>query len=83
MRGTNGSLVVLLTLGTCLVASPPAYGDHYRNGNGTGNQNAFSIRSPTSNHGMQIISNANAGGRTSSRNALCKKHRFCTIRQFG
>jgi hypothetical protein len=86
MKG-NGGLVVLLTLGACL-AAPPAYGsstiltgDINHNGNGTHNHNALSIRSPTSNSGLQAISNANAGGVGSSRNALCKKSRFCHIHQ--
>ena len=81
MRGTSGGLVVLLTLGTCLVAAPRAYGDH--NGNGSHNHNAFSINSPTSNRGLQIVSNANAGGRGSTRNAICKRQRFCGIHQAG
>jgi hypothetical protein len=89
MRG-NGGLAVLLTLGACLLVSP-AYGapaavpagDVNHNGNGSGNHNAFSIRSPTRNSGVQAISNANAGGISSSRNALCKRTRRCHIRQAG
>jgi hypothetical protein len=77
----NGGLLVSLALGTCLAAAPQAYADNNHNGNGTNNHNAFSIRSPTHNGGVQSISNANAGGRTSSRNALCKKTRFCHIHQ--
>jgi hypothetical protein len=74
--------LLLLTAGFCLVA-PAAYaGDINHNGNGTHNHNAFSIRSPTRNHGVQAISNANAGGVTSSRNALCKRPRFCHIHQW-
>jgi hypothetical protein len=87
MRG-KGGLVVLLTLGTCLVAAPAyggtvaaLHGDINHNGNGKNNHNAFSIRSPTRNSGFQVISNANAGGATSSRNALCKRVRFCHIHQ--
>ncbi|MFB9836493.1 hypothetical protein [Actinoallomurus acaciae] len=87
MRG-KGDLVVLLTLGICLTAAP-AYGattaglpgDTNHNGNGTYNHNAFSIRSPTRNSGLQAISNANAGGASSSRNALCRHVRFCRIHQ--
>jgi hypothetical protein len=79
----NGGLLLALTLGTYLVASPPAYADSNRNGNGTNNHNAFSIRSPTRNGGVQSISNANAGGLASSRNALCKKTHFCHIHQSG
>ncbi|GLY91774.1 hypothetical protein [Actinoallomurus iriomotensis] len=84
MRG-NGGLVVLLTLGSCLVTAP-AYGaalggDVNHNGNGSYNHNAFSIRSPTRNSGFQAISNANAGGASSSRNALCKRVRFCHLHQ--
>jgi hypothetical protein len=79
--GKGGLLV--LTAGSCLVA-PAAYaGDTNHNGNGTNNHNAFSIRSPTRNHGVQAISNANAGGVSSSRNALCKRARFCHIHQWG
>ncbi|MCW2946063.1 MAG: hypothetical protein JWR24_2780 [Actinoallomurus sp.] len=87
MRGTR--LLVLLALGTCLVATPPAYGspmmtvtgDKNHIGNGCCNRNAVSIRSPTTNKGPQAISNTNAGGVTSSRNAICKKTRYCHIRQ--
>jgi hypothetical protein len=87
MRG-NGGLIVLLTVGICLTATP-AYGgtltvlngDINHNGNGKHNHNAFSIRSPTHNKGFQIISNTNAGGVGSSRNAFCKRVRFCHIHQ--
>jgi hypothetical protein len=90
MRGTwNGGFLILLTLGACLLTPPQAYGssamtvtgDINHNGNGTNNRNAFSIRSPTRNGGVQSISNANAGGVSSSRNALCKKTRVCHIKQ--
>jgi hypothetical protein len=82
-RTTNGGLLVLLM---SLLAVPQAYGstvpaDINHNGNGTHNHNAFSIRSPTRNSGVQAISNANAGGVSWSRNALCKKVRICHIRQ--
>jgi hypothetical protein len=84
MRG-NGGLVVLLALAGCVAAAAPAAavpaGDVNHNGNGTNNHNAFSIRSPTRNSGVQAISNANAGGISSSRNALCKHTRVCHIRQ--
>jgi hypothetical protein len=50
-------------------------------GNGTHNHNAVSIHSPTTNKGPQAVSNANAGGRTSTRNAFCKKKRYCKIIQ--
>jgi hypothetical protein len=81
-------LALALTLGACL-AGPTAYGsraptgDINHNGNGTGNHNALSIRSPTRNSGVQAISNANAGGTSSSRNAMCKRSRVCHIRQWG
>jgi hypothetical protein len=55
--------------------------DKNRIGNGSYNHNAVSIHSPTTNRGPQAISNANAGGRTSSRNAFCKKKRYCKIIQ--
>lgn len=77
----KGGLLVAMALGVFLALPPPSYADSNRNGNGTNNHNAFSIRSPTHNGGVQAISNANAGGRTSSRNALCKKTRFCHIHQ--
>jgi hypothetical protein len=85
MRGTGG-LVVLLVLGAGLAVSSPAdagvrEGDINHNGNGTYNHNAFSIRSPTRNSGFQAISNANAGGVSSSRNAVCKHSRVCHIHQ--
>ncbi len=76
-------LLVAFALGLCVAAQPRAYGDQNHNGNGTGNHNAFSIRSPTRNSGVQSISNANAGGVTSSRNALCRWHRHCHIHQAG
>jgi hypothetical protein len=81
MRATSGGLVVLLSLGTCLASSPHAYADH--NGNGSHNHNAFSINSPTTNRGLQIVSNANAGGRGSTRQAICKRQRTCGIHQAG
>jgi hypothetical protein len=76
-RTTTGGLLLL----GCLAAAPPAYADINHNGNGTHNHNAFSIRSPTRNSGVQAISNANAGGISSSRNALCKRARVCHIKQ--
>jgi hypothetical protein len=84
-RTTNGGLLILVLL-LSLVTGAQAYGstvpaDINHNGNGTYNHNAFSIRSPTRNGGVQSISNANAGGVTSSRNALCKRARLCHTRQ--
>lgn len=76
-RTTTGGLLLLVSL----AAAPQAYADINHNGNGTHNHNAFSIRSPTRNSGVQAISNANAGGISSSRNALCKRARFCHIKQ--
>jgi|1186.fasta_scaffold236471_2 hypothetical protein len=76
-RTTTGGLILL----GCLATAPQAYGDINHNGNGTHNHNAFSIRSPTRNSGVQAISNANAGGISSSRNALCKRARVCHIKQ--
>ena len=55
--------------------------DSNHNGNGSHNHNAFSIRSPTRNSGRQAVSNANAGGVTSTRNAFCKRNRHCVIYQ--
>lgn len=83
MRRTTGGLAALLTASACMAAAPPAYADHNRNGNGSGNRNAFSIRSPTRNHGRMIVSNANAGGLSVIRNAFCGKQRICTINQNG
>jgi hypothetical protein len=78
MRGTTtGGLLLLMSL----AAGPQAYADVNHNGNGTHNHNALSIRSPTRNSGVQAISNANAGGISSSRNALCKRARTCHIKQ--
>lgn len=82
MRGFGG-LLALIAAGSCLAAVPHAYADTNRNGNGSGNRNTFSIRSPTINHGQQIISNENAGGVNSSRNAFCKRQRVCRIHQAG
>jgi hypothetical protein len=56
-------------------------GDKNHIGNGTHNHNALSIRSPTTNKGPQAVSNSNAGGKTITRNAFCKKKRFCKIIQ--
>lgn len=89
MRGTTGGLALLVSVvsvvsaGACLAVTSPAYADHNRVGNGTGNRNALSIRSPTRNQGRQITSNANAGGVSSIRYAFCKHQRICTIRQAG
>ena len=83
MRGTYGGLALLLTLGACLAAAPRAYGDHNHNGNGSGNRNALSIRSPTHNHGLQIASNANAGGVSSIRTVFCRGQRVCHVHQTG
>ncbi len=76
-RTTTGGLLLLVSLSAPL----PAYADVNHNGNGAHNHNAFSIRSPTRNSGVQAISNANAGGVSSSRNALCRRARLCHIRQ--
>lgn len=81
----NAARTGLLLL-ACLALSPQGRamaGDNNHNGNGTHNHNAFSIRSPTHNHGIQPVSNANAGGVTHTRNAFCKKVRFCRINQRG
>lgn len=50
-------------------------------GNGSYNHNAVSINSPTRNKGPVATSNANAGGRTSTRAGFCKKKRHCLIIQ--
>jgi hypothetical protein len=77
----------VLLLGVLLVpvVSPPAgaapRGDVNHNGNGTHNHNSLSIRSPTRNSGYQVVSNANAGGVTTTRNASCKWMRHCVIHQ--
>jgi hypothetical protein len=83
MRRTTGSLAVLLSGGACVAVAmaSPAYADHNRIGNGSGNRNSISIHSPTRNHGKQVISNANAGGVSSIRNAICKRQRTCVIHQ--
>lgn len=86
MRGTTGGLVLLLSVvsaGACVAVTSPAYADHDHVGNGTGNRNALSIRSPTHNRGRQITSNANAGGVSSIRYALCRHQRICTVHQTG
>lgn len=83
MRRTTGGLAVLLSVSACVAVASPAYADHNRNGNGNGNRNAISIRSPTNNHGKQIVSNANAGGVSSIRNTICKQQKVCAIRQYG
>lgn len=83
MRGTTGAARLLTTgllaVGACLATWSPAYADH--NGNGSHNHNAFSIHSPTRNTGLQVTSNANAGGVTFTRNAFCKRQRSCHIHQ--
>jgi hypothetical protein len=76
-RTVTGGLLLLMSLAPAARASA----DVNHNGNGTHNHNAFSIRSPTRNSGVQAISNANAGGVSSSRNALCKRARVCHVRQ--
>jgi hypothetical protein len=91
MRGTTGAARLVtglfmglfttgcLAAGACLAAPSPAYAD--QNGNGSHNHNAFSIHSPTRNTGLQVVSNANAGGITFTRNAFCKRLRSCRIHQ--
>lgn len=86
MRGTTGGLALLLSVvsaGAGTAVASPAYADHNHVGNGTGNRNALSIRSPTHNQGRQITSNANAGGVSSIRYAICKHQRICGIHQAG
>lgn len=51
------------------------------NGNGRHNYNAFTIRSPAHIHGVQIVSNGNAGGSGNVINAYCRKRRHCRIAQ--
>lgn len=83
MRPKTGGLALLLAAGVCAAVAPPAYADHVHSGNGKGNRNAFSIHSPTRNHGRMIVSNANAGGVAVIRNAFCKRVRSCHINQNG
>jgi hypothetical protein len=54
--------------------------DRHPVGNGRGNRNTVSDRSPTFNRGNQQTSNSNAGGLTNVQNALCKQAP-CVINQ--
>lgn len=57
-------------------------GDGNRIGNGRFNRNAVSINSPSHMTGAQQVSNQNVGGINTVHNALCKRQRFCSIRQW-
>ncbi len=74
-------LGVLLSFAAAPRAGAALPADHNNSGNGWFNHNALSIRSPTRNSGFQSISNANAGGVTSSRNASCRWRHHCVIHQ--
>ncbi len=50
-------------------------------GNGRFNRNSVSINSPSRQTGPQQVSNQNVGGISTVHNALCKRHRYCSIRQ--
>jgi len=57
------------------------------NANGWYNRNASVINSPNFMHGMQEVTNSNAGGNVITQNALCKRRTFCKLtnnaRNFG
>ena len=55
--------------------------DHYHNGNGRYNNNAFTIRTKSQIKGIQIVSNADAGSVTNVNNGFCRKRLHCKIRQ--
>jgi hypothetical protein len=56
-------------------------GDHNNNGNGSGNATSVAIRSPARLMGIQDIADANVLSLVNTNNAVCKKRRFCWIRQ--
>jgi hypothetical protein len=60
------------------MTTPP--GDNIHIGNGTHNYNRINIHTFTTNKGPQVVSNSNIG-RSSIRNAFCKKKRYCKIIQ--
>jgi hypothetical protein len=55
-------------------------GDNIHIGNGTHNYNRINIHTSTTTKGSQVVSNSNIG-RSSIRNAFCKKKRYCKIIQ--
>lgn len=55
--------------------------DHNSTGNGSGNANSVAIRSPARLWGIQDMADGNVVSLVNTNNALCKKRRFCWIRQ--
>lgn len=49
------------------------------NANGAYNRNASVINSPNFMHGMQEVTNSNAGGNVITQNALCKRRTYCKL----
>ena len=71
---------VPLRAGAALVS----HGNGHGNGNGNGkyNRNSISVNSPEDNHGIQHITNTNAGGIAANQASFCKrKFRHCRINQ--
>ncbi|MCO6006737.1 hypothetical protein NE236_17265 [Actinoallomurus purpureus] len=56
-------------------------GDHNSTGNGRGNANSVSVRDITTLKGIQHVADGNAVALVNTNNALCKKRRYCRIRQ--
>lgn len=56
-------------------------GDHNSTGNGRYNINAVSVRTFSKVKGVQIVSQANAGGRNHTNNAFCPRRHHCRIHQ--
>jgi hypothetical protein len=94
IKGRRASLLGLgisLAFGTPLHASADAAqiqemssmatlpGDNIHVGNGTHNFNRIDDRGITTIKGTQAFTNGNAGGKSSIRNAFCKKTRHCKI----
>jgi hypothetical protein len=74
------SLVLLVVGGNAGTAH--AGGNGHNNGNGTHNKTTISYDSPTINHGIQHVTDSNAGGNAVTQNAFCKKRvRLCKIRE--
>ena len=49
------------------------------NANGVHNRMASVINSPNFMHGMQEVTNSNAGGNIITQNALCRRRTFCRL----
>jgi hypothetical protein len=85
---TLGPVCLGIMLAAGVIAAPHAGaasfghgGNGNQIGNGRLNRNAVSVNSPSFQYGQQHITNQNVGGINTVHNAICKRHRYCSIRQ--